>query len=338
MGELPHSEGLPAGHRASGRRIRIIWNPGAGSKAGVPTNRTSPEQMREVVARFGLGEELVETTSEEHAVREIRAALGAGYDVIVGAGGDGTVGLVARQLIGTDTALGILPLGSAMNIARSLEIPRELEAAAEILASGEVRAIDIGIAIDANGDQTPFFEAGSVGISAAIFAEAQRIDQGEWGGLLGLLRAIVQYRPRRMELQLDDESLRTRAMMVVVANGPYIGLGLAFAPRARLDDGHFDVRLYRHFSRGELIRHMISILFGRRSYHPKVATYRSARVRVESVHRLPARADAHDLGTTPVTFETRPGALRVVVPRGGGSTEGEGSTQDAGSTDQEEER
>jgi diacylglycerol kinase (ATP) len=264
--------------------------------------------------------------------------LGEGYDVIVGAGGDGTVGLVARQLIGTDTALGILPLGSAMNIARSLEIPRELEAAAEVLASGEVRAIDVGIATDSKGGTTPFFEAGSVGISAAVFAEAQRIDEGEWGGLPGLFHAILQYRPRRMELQLDDQSLRTRAMMVVVANGPYTGIGLAFAPHARLDDGRFDVRLYRRFSRGELIRHIISIAAGRRRYHPKVETYRSARVRVESVHRLRARADAHDLGTTPVTFETRPGALRVVVPRGGGSTEGEGSTQDAGSTDQEEER
>jgi diacylglycerol kinase (ATP) len=332
MGELAQFPGAPSEHRASGRRIRIIWNPDAGSKAGVPTNRTSPEQMRELMARFGLGEELVESTSEEHAMREIRAALEAGYDVIVGAGGDGTVGLVARQLIGTDTALGILPLGSAMNIARSLEIPRELEAAAEILASGEVRAIDIGVAIDAKGDATPFFEAGSVGISAAVFAEAQRIDGGEWGGLLGLFRAILQYRPRRMELQLDDQSVRTRAMMVVVANGPYTGIGLAFAPHARLDDGLFDVRLYRHFSRGELIRHVISIVGGRRRYHPKVATYRSARVRVESVHRLPARADSHDLGTTPVTYETRPGALRVIVPRAGATT------HDARSTRKEEER
>jgi diacylglycerol kinase (ATP) len=332
MGELPQSHGAPSEHRASGRRIRIIWNPNAGSKAGVPMNRTSPEQMREVMARFGLGEELVESTSEAHSLREIRDALEGGYDVIVGAGGDGTVGLVARQLIGTDTALGVLPLGSAMNIARSLEIPRELEAAAEIVATGDVRAIDVGIAIDARGDATPFFEAGSVGISAAVFAEAQRIDRGEWNGLLGLIRAIVQYRPRRMELQLDDQAVRTRALMVVVANGPYIGLGLGFAPHARLDDGRFDVRLYRHFSRGELIRHMMSIVGGRRSYHPKVATYRSARVRVESVHRLPARADAHDLGITPVTFETRPGALRVVVPRG------RRSTHDAGSTEQEEAR
>jgi diacylglycerol kinase (ATP) len=331
MGALPTSQHAPSEPRASGRRIRIIWNPNAGSKAGVPTNRTSPEQMREVMARFGLGGELVESTSEEHALREIRGALKAGYDVIVGAGGDGTVGLVARHLLGTDTALGILPLGSAMNIGRSLDIPRELEAAAEILVSGDVRAIDVGIATDAQGEQTPFFEAGSVGISAAIFAEAQRIDEGQWDGLLGLFRAVLRYRPRRMELQLDDESVRTRAMMVVVANGPYTGIGLAFAPHARLDDGRFDVRVYRHFSRGELIRHMISIAAGRRAYHPKVATYRSARVGVESVRRLPARADSHDLGRTPVTFETRPAALRVIVPRGGEAT-------DAGSTRQEEER
>jgi diacylglycerol kinase family enzyme len=117
-----------------------------------------------------------------------------------------------------------------------------------------------------------------------------------------------------MTLRLDDRIVRTRALMVSVANGPYTGAGMTVAPAARLDDGRFDVRVFRGFSKVQLLRHLGAIAFGRRRYAPQVSTYRSRRVHVESARPLPCRADSRDLGWTPVTFETRPGALRVVVP------------------------
>ena len=93
-----------------------------------------------------------------------------------------------------------------------------------------------------------------------------------------------------------------------------MGIGFTVAPEARLDDGLFDVRIFRRFSRWELLRHFAAIAFGRRRYSPKIATYRSSHVRVDSAHPLPCRADSHDLGTTPVTFVVRPAALRIAVP------------------------
>jgi diacylglycerol kinase family enzyme len=102
--------------------------------------------------------------------------------------------------------------------------------------------------------------------------------------------------------------------MVTISNGPYAGAGMTVAPGARLDDGLFDVRIFRRFSKPRLLRHLVSIAFGRYRYAPEVDTYRSRFVRIESAHPLPARADSRDLGTTPVAFVTRPGALRVVVP------------------------
>jgi diacylglycerol kinase (ATP) len=123
-----------------------------------------------------------------------------------------------------------------------------------------------------------------------------------------------------MAVELDDTVVTTRALMVAVSNGPYLGLGMTVAPGARLDDGSFDVRVFRHFSRWELLRHLASIAFGRRRYAPQVSTHRSATVRITSARPLPARADSVDLGHTPVTFRTRPGSLRVVVPRRSQST------------------
>ncbi|HET9613551.1 MAG TPA: diacylglycerol kinase family protein, partial [Candidatus Limnocylindrales bacterium] len=218
--------------------------------------------------------------------------------------------IVATQLLGSDTVLGILPLGSVMNVARSLGLPRDLEAAADVIATGEVRQIDVG---EARG--RPFFEAGSVGMNAAMFGAAQDFDGGDWTAIARTIWVAIRYRPARMSIDLDDRRIQTRALMVTVSNGPYTGAGMTVAPGARLDDGRFDVRVFRHLSKPRLLRHLLSIAFGRYRYAPEVETYRSRFVRIEGASPLPARADSHDLGTTPIEFTTRPAVLRVVVPR-----------------------
>jgi diacylglycerol kinase (ATP) len=314
------AEAGAAGPRAARtpRRIRVIRNAAAGSKGAIPTNSTSSEQLRELLAIHGLGEDVVETATEDEARAAVRDAVQDGVEVVVAAGGDGTIGLVASELAGTEAALGALPLGSVMNIPRSLGIPRDLEAAADVLVTGTIRTIDLGEA-HVPGDERgrPFYEAGSVGMNAAIFREAARFDDGDWLSIARTIWVALRYRPARMALELDDGPVvRTRALMVVVANGPYTGAGMTVAPEARLDDGQFDIRVFRGFSKPELVRHLLGIAFGRYRYAPHVSTYRAARVRVTSAHPLPCRADSHDLGTTPVAFTVRRAALRVVLPAG----------------------
>ena len=288
----------------------MLVNPHSGAKAGIPTNRATEAEVRAVMARHGLGDELIMTPSEEEAIAATRDAVAQGYDVVIAAGGDGTVGAVARALLGTETALGILPLGSVMNVARMLGIPRDLEGAAAVIATGATRIIDVG---EAKGQI--FFEGGSVGLNAAVFRAAQRADSdgGRFRSLLAALWVLLRYRPPRMVIHLDDRVFTTRALAVSIANGPYSGLGFTVSPDAILDDGLLDVVVFSRFSRAELIRHFGAIAFGRRRYTAKATTYRSARVRVEGVHSLPCRADAHDLGRTPVEFTIRPRALRVIA-------------------------
>ena len=314
---VPEIDQAADASRRTGRldpRVRVILNPNAGSKAGIPTNVRDPEeQVRSLMAEFGLGDDLVVTQSEADAVRATNDAVRQGIGTVVAAGGDGTIGGIARELLGTQTALGVLPLGSVMNIARMLDLPRDLTEAARAIADARadetVRIIDVG---RANG--TVFFEAGSVGMNAVIFREANRFGNGNWRALFSAVRVAFRYRPARMTIQLDDRTIGSRALMVAVANGPYTGIGFTVAPGANLEDGRFDVRLFRRFSRWELFRHFRGIAFGRRVYAPKIETYRSRTVRITSASRLPARADSHDLGSTPVTYTVLPGALRVVSP------------------------
>ena len=292
------------------RAIRVVWNPSSGVKGGIRTNAVSEERLRDVMARVGLGDELVATQSTSDAQATAAEAVARGYDLVVAAGGDGTVGVVATELLGSDVALGILPLGSVMNVARSLGIPRDLDAAADILATGVVRTIDVG---EVNG--RPFFEAGSVGMNAAMFRAAQSFEQGDWTAIARTVWVAFRYRPARMSIDLDDDQIRSRALMVTVSNGPYTGAGMTVAPDARLDDGRFDVRVFRRLSKLRLLRHLVSIAFGRYRYAPEVDSYRSRVVRIDGASPLPARADSRDLGSTPIEFRTRPAALRVVTPR-----------------------
>lgn len=286
----------------------VVWNASAG-RLPLATNKLDADGIVEMLSRHGVTADVRTSSSADDAFALASDAAKDGARMVVAAGGDGTIGTVARALLDTETALGILPLGSVMNIPRMLGLPRDVEAAAEIIGKGDTRQVDVG---EANG--TVFFEAANVGISAAIFGEAERFQQGNYGSLLRAVRNAFRYRPARMRVDLDDDSpIHTRALMVSVANGPYTGLALTVAPQARLDDGKFDVLVFRHFSKVDLFRHLGSIAFGRRSYSPHVLTLRASSVHIDASRPLPARADSQELGYTPLVCRVRPAALRVVV-------------------------
>ena len=236
----------------------------------------SADELREVLERHGVVADVEEPSDEVEARAIVRHAVAEGVDIVVAAGGDGTVHLVAEGLLGTGTALGILPLGRVMNIARALGIGRDIDQAAEVLASGVIREVDTGEAIAADGRVVPFLEAGSVGLNAAIFREVTRADEGDAVSILRTIAVAFRYRPARMTIELDGQTVSTRALMVAASIGPYLGLGMTVAPAARLDDGRFDVTVFSTYSKWELLRHLASISFGRRRYAPQARTYRSA--------------------------------------------------------------
>jgi diacylglycerol kinase (ATP) len=294
--------------------LPVIWNPNAGLKSGLAPGGATKDELCDLLARHGLSADVTRTESEEDGVRQARKAVKDGAPIVVAAGGDGTVNVIARELLGSSTALGILPLGRVMNVARMVGVPRELEEAAAIVAAGHVRTIDVG---DANGEY--FYEGASVGISAAVFGEAARINDGDYGALMKALRLVIRFPAATMRISLDEETVTTRALVVHVANGPYAGLGFTVAPDASLDDGLLDVRVFAGLSRWQFVRHFAGIVGGRYRHEPKVSTYRSRSVAVEGNRPLPWRADGNDMRSTPVRFTLHPRALRIVTPRPDGA-------------------
>lgn len=289
--------------------VPVIWNRNAGQKVARAGGAPDEDGVREILASAGIGARVIATDSEEAARQAVEREVQTGEQLIVAAGGDGTIGQVGMLLLETGVTLGVLPLGSVMNIPRMLAVPRDVDEAARIIARRRTASIDVGVA---NG--RVFFETASVGMNAAMFAAAQHFEDGDWGSPLRVLGVAFRYRPARMEITLDgDQQVHTRGLMTTVSNGAYTGVGMTVAPEARLNDGRFDVRVFRHFSKFELLRHLASIMFGRRGYSPHVSTYRSAYVRIDGRRPLPCRADSYDLGTTPLECHVKPAGLKVIV-------------------------
>jgi diacylglycerol kinase (ATP) len=292
----------------SSLRYRLIWNSNAGQKRrGVGPSADEPE-LRRLMAKYGLGDDLVATKSDADAVAATDDARETGVDIVVSAGGDGTFDVVAERLLGSRTAVGLVPLGTVMNVARQLGIPRHVEASFAILALAKVHPIDIG-----ECDGKPFFESAAVGMNAQIFGQLAQAQQGDRWAPLRAIGVAFRYRPARMEIEMDRDTIRSRALLTTVSIGPYNAAGFTVAPDAKLDDGLLDVTLFRHFSKFELLRHFVSIAFGRHAYSPHVEVYRSARVRISGARPLPGRADGQDLEVTPLEFRVRPRILRVVT-------------------------
>jgi diacylglycerol kinase (ATP) len=293
---------------------RLILNPRAGQKFGLATNVAGADAVRAALDNNGIRCELHETEGPRHASDLARQAVRDGCQIVIAAGGDGTVAEVGEGLVGSDSILGVLPLGSIMNMARTLCVPRDLDQAAQTLLGGQVLAMDVG---RVNGSY--FLEAGGVGLAAGLFAYFDRLDQeGPRRGLVrGLLRFLGGLGTPRLTIDVDGELLVERAPMVTVANAPYVGAAYVLAPEARIDDGLLEVVIFRELGVFRVLVHMLLVAGGRRLPPPpeaRVVRGRSIRIaRRRGRRQLPLHADGSVVGATPAHFEVVPAALRVVV-------------------------
>jgi diacylglycerol kinase (ATP) len=310
-----------------GTRVMVIINPASGKKGGITTNAAGVDEVRAILEANGIDAEIKETEYAGHATELARQAAAEGYDVVIACGGDGTVGEAAHGLVGTKTTLGILPLGSANNVARMMHVPFVLEEAGKLLRLGEVRNVDVG---RCNGEY--FLETAGIGLDAAIFPIMNKVDKGEYTRLFDALKTFVRFRPRRMTLVLDRRAVRVRALVVLVANGPYWGYSVPLAPDAKVDDGQFDVVVFRNFSKWQFTKHVLAAIFHRGKnpnannphgynqpvYHPDIKTYRASRVRVlmRRGRPWPVHADAQPRGRTPANIRVLKGALKVITGPG----------------------
>lgn len=247
-------------------------------------------------------------------VEALEQAMASQPDLLVVGGGDGTIGCAAGLVAHTSTTLGVLPLGTANDFARTLEIPTALTAAVDTLLTGKVVDVDLG-----RVDGQVYLNVASLGLSVAV---AQRLTPGlkrrlgRFAYPVATLGAYRGHRPFAARLELDDGSvLDLRDLMqVAVGNGRHYGGGLTVSPHASIDDHLLDVyaveqgRLRDHVSIARLLRtgHLVE--------HDRVHHVTARRLRLVTDEPIEVNLDGEVAATTPATFEVDRNALHVVVP------------------------
>ncbi len=280
-------------------RTLVILNPRSRAGAGERLFARAEASLRDALGAL----EVERTRGPRDAERIAREGVRAGVERLVVAGGDGTVSEVVAGLLGADLAgycqIGLLPLGTGGDLARTLAVPSRLEAAVANLARGTVRVVDAGRAAFTTADGAPrtsfFLNVASAGISGLVTELVNRGPKhlgGRISFLVGTLRALARYRFPPLRVHADDALLHEGPTTLVAAgNGRCFGGGMNVAPEALIDDGLLDAVVVPGFSRARLVREL-----------PRI--YRGTHLDVEGVGQRRARSLALDpLGAEPVWIE-----------------------------------
>ncbi len=296
-------------------KATLIFNPVAGQ-------REVRSHLRNVVgflAEQGWVVEWTETTPEIDATMLASQAVSQGAEVVIAAGGDGTINGVVNGLVGhSNVRLGILPTGTANVWARESGIADisllgpNLEAAGKVLVEGVTLQVDVGRANDRY-----FLLMAGAGLDALV---TQRIDQsakrrvGAFAYAWTAVREALKYRGTQVHIRIDGVELVRNAWLVTISNSKLYAL-VPLAVEASVNDGLLDIGIFTGRSWPHYLRHTVNVVLRRHTHDPEVEFLRGREIFISAMPQLPVQVDAEPVGMTPMTFTVVPGALRVIVPR-----------------------
>ena len=243
--------------------------------------------------------------------RLIREARGDVDSVIVG-GGDGTLNAALPGILETGLPMGILPLGTANDLARTLGVPTDFEAAVATIAAGNRRRIDVG---EVNGK--PFFNVASIGFGVDLTRALTRDAKKRWGVLGYLvagLRVIYRVRPFHVTVTVGDRVHRSKTLHLAVGNGRHYGGGMTVSQDASIADGRLDVYSLEASGVIAALKLLPSLRSGTQGHWAEVATLAGQEVTVETSHPRGVDADGEIVTETPAHFRVRPRAVTVFAP------------------------
>ena len=302
-------------------KAHLIHNPTAGPR----DVRRALEHVRSYLKRHGWSVELRMTEKPGDAIALARAAAEAGCDVAIVAGGNGTIGEAVNGLVGTQTALAVLPVGTANMLAKQLGVsaralsnPLRLREAVAGLAEGTIRPVDVGRVVSQASDRYFLCWAG-VGLDAQVTARMEpRPRHTKRLGVLPYAVAAVKvardFQGAKTQVTIDGNVVRSHTLLIVASNIRQYGGVFNIAREARMDDGLLDVFVFKGLGFPHTVRHLLKIITQRHLQDPQVVYRWARRIEVQTEWAVPVHVDGDPIATTPVTLQVVPRALRVLVP------------------------
>ncbi|MFZ2521850.1 MAG: diacylglycerol kinase family protein [Anaerolineae bacterium] len=297
-------------------KIKVILNPYAGRWLA---SRLRPV-IEETLTALDIPFELELTTKPGTGIEMARQASLDGFSVVVAAGGDGTVSEVVNGLalaaddLGKPTAgiLGVLPVGSANDMAEIAGVPIQLRAACEAIKRGRTRRIDLGVV---NGRY--FDNNVGAGFEAQVTIESRKIKllRGTLLYLIAVFRALSHYPSPTMRITWDDGELQRSLLMVSIGNGRRTGGGFFVTPDAVQDDGLLDLGVANALPRLQILQLLPKVMRGTHKNDPAIFLTRSTHITVESDYPLPVHADGEIIYTDAkrLDISIQPARLEMIV-------------------------
>jgi YegS/Rv2252/BmrU family lipid kinase len=281
----------------------VILNPAARSDKA--------SRLRERIAALSGGASM-RLTSEAGDAREIAAeAVREGFEVVIAAGGDGTLNEVVNGIGGSSVRLGILPVGTMNVFATELGIPQgNLERAWSVIEQGKVVEVDLPKAND-----THFIQLAGVGLDAEVVRKTTADSKRALGPLSYLLTLVqvAAHKPSRVMLEAEGGRIR-EGSFALIGNGRLYGGPFPVFQRASLFDGLLDVLVFQNQSHWDVVRYFQAIAFGTHPQLPDVEYFQTSTLRVTSSGDVPVELDGEVAGMLPCLFSVSSQKLRVLAP------------------------
>jgi len=290
-----------------GKLIKFIYNPRSGF---IHAEQSIKKIIADYFPRNLCYYEFIVTEYKGHAYEIAKQAVKDGYDILVAIGGDGTVNETASGLVNSEAALGIIPNGSGNGLARGLGIPINIRRSTKLITTGLVRKIDVG-----QIGKHYFFVIAGLGLDAMI---GKRFDEGRLRGpapyYIAGLREFFRYQEPEYVIKFDRQTIKTRAMVVAVANISQYGNNAIIAPHARPDDGFLDLAIIEPTSFVSAIYHLPRLFTGHIDRTPFTRIYRSTKFDIYRENPAPYTLDGEVFeGKRHIAVTMLPKALNVIV-------------------------
>ncbi|UNC90668.1 diacylglycerol/lipid kinase family protein [Candidatus Contubernalis alkaliaceticus] len=251
------------------------------------------------------------TRGLNHARELACRAMAKKIKKIIVVGGDGTIFEVINGIDPGKVTLGIIPMGTGNDFARTAGIPQDWKKACRVLANGNEMPVDLG-----RINEYYFINLSGTGLDAMTVCDANRLKKylGKISYVVGLLKQLICFKPIHIEVLGRDLCYSARAWMVSVANGKYYGNGMMVAPRALLDDGLLDIIIVEELPRLEFLKVFPQVYKGTHLDHPKVRFFRERELEIKTQRPLPVHCDGEILNLTSLKYSVVPGKLTIKVP------------------------
>jgi len=252
------------------------------------------------------------TTAPAEAGALARNAAAEGVDMVVVAGGDGTIREAVDGLAGSGVPLGVIPTGAGNVLRRHLGLPSGVDAACDVINAGRTRRFDLGRA----GDRHFILHAG-VGHDANVVRRVPprlKAAVGQLAFVATMVTTLLKKQQWQMRVTVDDATWEGRAWAVIVANSSSYAWRMKLVPHAHADDGVLDVAVFGACGVLPFAALHIRALFGRHPQSPHVHLLRGSSVHVEAEPAAPVQMDGDLVGDTPLQCEILPSAVSIIVP------------------------